>query len=78
MTKYILILSKNSQKGQNCFEVEGAYWFGPVRPSVCLSVTHALGQDPLEIGSCNLVCGRSMKIKRTHFFLSGGLVVVEI
>ena len=23
----------------NFEEVEGAYWFGPVRPSVCLSVT---------------------------------------
>ena len=36
-------------------EVEEAYLFGPVylsvRPSVCLSVTLALGQKPLEIGS---------------------------
>ena len=39
----------------------------------------ALGQEPLEIGSYDLVCGRNMKIKRTHiFFLSGGLVVAEL
>ena len=31
----------------NFEEVEEAYWFGPVR----LSVTLALGQEPLEIGS---------------------------
>ena len=33
--------------------VEGAYLFWPVRLSV--------KQEPLEIGSCNLVCGMSMK-----------------
>ena len=37
------------------FEVEGAYWFGPVRLSVCLydrlSITLAHGQEQLEIGS---------------------------
>ena len=31
----------------------------------------ALGQEPLGLGSRNLVCGLSMKIKRTVFFLSG-------
>ena len=41
-----------------------------VRLSFCLSVTLALGQEPLEIRSCNLVCGRSMEIKRTIFFFS--------
>ena len=30
----------------------------------------ALGQEMLEIVSCYLVCGRSMKIKRTHIFLA--------
>ena len=39
----------------NFEEVEEAYWFGPVHLSVCpsvrLSVTLALGQEPLEIGS---------------------------
>ena len=41
-----------------------------VRPSVRLSVTLAPGQKPLEIGSLNLVCGWSMKIKETrNFFL---------
>ena len=38
--------------------VEGAYWFLSVRLSVTL--------EPLEIGSCNLVCGMSMKL---YFFL---------
>ena len=33
----------------NFKEVEEAYWFGPVRPSVRLTL--ALGQEPLEIGS---------------------------
>ena len=35
----------------NFKEVEEAYWFGPVHPSVRLCVTLALGQEPLEIGS---------------------------
>ena len=37
----------------NFEEVWEAYSFGPVRPSVCpsVSVTLALGQEPLEIGS---------------------------
>ena len=39
----------------NFEEVWEAYWFGPVRPSVrlslCLCVTLAHGQEPLEIGS---------------------------
>ena len=34
----------------NFEEVLEAYWFGPVRPSVRLCVTLALGQEPLEIG----------------------------
>ena len=32
-------------------EVEEAYWLGPVHLPVCLSVTLAPGQKPLEIGS---------------------------
>ena len=35
----------------NFEEVEEAYWFGPVHPSVRLCVTLALGQELLEIGS---------------------------
>ena len=35
----------------NFEEVEEAYWFGPVHLSVRLSVTLALVQEPLEIGS---------------------------
>ena len=47
--------------------------------SVHLCVTLALGQEPLEIGSCNLVCGMSMKIKKTCiFFLSIGFVIAEL
>ena len=43
-----------------------------------LCITLTPGQEPLKIGSCNLVCGKSMKIKRTCiFFLSGEPVVVE-
>ena len=38
--------------------------------SVRLCVTLALGQEPLEIGSLNLVCRMSMKIKKTHIFSS--------
>ena len=44
--------------------VAEAYWFGPVGPSVSLCVTLALGS--LEIWSWNLVCGISMKIKKTR------------
>ena len=32
-------------------KVAEAYWFWPVRLSVRLSVTLALGQEPLEVGS---------------------------
>ena len=38
----------------NFEEVEGAYWFGPVRLSVCLSVTPLVGcktRGPLELGT---------------------------
>ena len=49
-------------------EVWEAYWFGPVHPSVHLCVTLAHGQEPLEIGSRNLVCRMSMKIKKTRIF----------
>ena len=58
----------------NFKEVEGAYWFGSVRQvsrvqasRVC-ELRLALGQEPLELGSLNLVCGLYMKIKRTHVF----------
>ena len=44
-------------------KLRGAYWFGPV----CL-LCFAYGQEQLEIGS--LICGISMKTKRTgNFFL---------
>ena len=33
----------------NFEEVEEAYWFGPVCPSMCLWVMLALGQEPIEI-----------------------------
>ena len=53
--------------------IEEAYWFGPFHLfldlSVDLSVTLALGQERLQIGSWNLVCGMSMKIKTRIFFL---------
>ena len=35
----------------NFEEAEGAYWFGPVHPSVCPCVAHACGHKALEIGS---------------------------
>ena len=61
----------------NFEEVWEAYWFGPVRPSVRLYVTLALGQEPLN--SRNLVCRMSMKIKRPVFFsLSIGFVIAEL
>ena len=52
------------------FEVvePGACWFWPVRLSVTL--------EPLEIGSCNLVCGMSMRT--CIFSLSGRVVVAEL
>ena len=37
---------------------------------ITLALMLALGQEPLEIGSCNLVCGMSMKIKTIHIFIS--------
>ena len=47
--------------------------------SVHLSVTLALGQEPLEIGSWNLVCETSMKIKESRiFFLSIAFVILEL
>ena len=42
-SQYVIV----SSYAPNFEEVEEAYWFGPVR----LSVTLALGQEPLEIGS---------------------------
>ena len=55
----------------NFGEVEGAYWFGPVRPSVCPSVK--LGswetQEPLMLESWNYIYGMYMKNKRTCIFL---------
>ena len=41
-----------------------------LRLPVCLCVRYALGQESLEIGSCYLVCGRSMKIKTTRILSS--------
>ena len=50
-----------------------------VCPSVHLCVTLAPGQEPLEIGSGNLVCRMSMKIKKTHiFFLSIVFVIAAL
>ena len=61
----------------NFEEVWEAYWFGPVRPSVRMCVTLALGQEPLK--SRNLVCRMSMKIKRPVLFsLSIGFVIAEL
>ena len=45
-----------------------AYWFGPDRGCVCASVTLAYGQEQLEIGSWNLICGLIMKYKWTRIF----------
>ena len=64
----------------NFEEVEGAYWFGPVCPSVGLSVTHGYGQEPLDIGSWN---GKYMyqawKIRGALIFVfSVGLLVAEV
>ena len=59
----------------NFEEVEGAYWFGPVRPSVrlsvCLSVTlfgSSETQEPLMLESWNFIYGIYMKNKRTRIF----------
>ena len=60
----------------NFEEVEGAYWFGSVRPpspvqtSAVRELRLAIGQEQLELGSC-LVCSLYTKIKRTHIFFSG-------
>ena len=35
----------------NFEEVEEAYWFEPVCPDVCPSITLGYDQEPLEIGS---------------------------
>ena len=76
MDTFSSIFSLTSVYAPNFEEVEEAYWFGPVRLSVDLSVVLsvrlsvmlALGQEPLQIGSCKLVCGMSMEIKKIHFF----------
>ena len=62
----------------NFGEVEGAYWFGPVRPSVCPSVRLSLclsvilgsweTQEPLMLEPWNFICGMYMKNKRTCIF----------
>ena len=59
----------------NFGEVEGAYWFGPVRPSVRLSVCPSVTlfgswetQELLMLGSWNFICGMYMKNKRTRIF----------
>ena len=46
---------------------------------VCASVTLACVQERLKIESWNLICGISMKNKRTRifFFFSDGIVVLE-
>ena len=51
----------------NFEDVEEAYWFGTVRACVRGSY-FAFGQERLEIGSLNLICGISMKNKRAHIF----------
>ena len=63
-----MLSCNSSYYAPNFKEVEGAYWFGPVRGSVRASVTLAYGQERLEIGSWNLMCGISMKNKRTRIF----------
>ena len=50
----------------NFGEVEGAYWFGPVCPSVCPSVRET--QEPLMLEYWNYICGMYMKTKRTRIF----------
>ena len=58
----------------NFGEVEGAYWFGPVRPSVCPSVCLSIilgsweTREPLMLESLNFICGMYMKNKRTCIF----------
>ena len=51
-------------------EVEEAYWFGPLHGAWCVvpALCFAYGQELLEIGSWNLICGISLKNKRTHIF----------
>ena len=71
----------------NFEEVEGAYWFGPVRlsvwpsvrlsvcPSVRLSVTPYVGcktREPLELGTWNFIYSISTKNKRTRIFFFFG------
>ena len=71
----------------NFEEVEGAYWFGPVRLSVCpsdrlsvcpsvrLSVTPDVGcktREPLELGTWNFIYSISTKNKRTRIFFFFG------
>ena len=63
--------NKNKQKSPN-FEVEGAYWFGPV--CVCVRNTFAYGQKQLEIGSWNCLYRTSMKNKGTHIFVFVGRI----
>ena len=59
----------------NFGEVEGAYWFGPVRPStylsVCRSITHFVSYESQELlmpGSSNFIYFMHMKYKWTRFF----------
>ena len=56
------------------YEIYVTRWFGSVRASVSQSVcpsvcdAWALGQEPLQLGTWNLVCSLYMKIKRTRIF----------
>ena len=60
---------------QTSSKLRGAYWFGSVCPSMRspvrasgAKVTLTLGQQPLVLGSRNLVSSLYMKIKRTCIF----------
>ena len=68
---------RNSNFAPNFEEVEWAYWFGPVRLSVCLSVKLYMLSRTVRDRILKLINGISMKIKRTHIF-SVGLVIAVL
>ena len=68
----LLIFSALNRSSTHCCvfeleEVEAAYWFGPLYVSIH-PLRFAYGQERLEIGSWNLICGISMKNMRIHIF----------
>ena len=58
---YVLMIIKSVHYAPNFEEVEGAYWFGPVRLCVRGALRFAYGQELLEIGFWKLIYWIYMK-----------------